>query len=165
MTEKPEVIRLADIAAGELICLLGRFGIELVECEKHQPIPASFWGEDEAGLRGNQVFARADTPIHSILHESGHYICADEKRRRKLDRDAASDDAEETAVCYLQILLAEQLQCLGKQQAFADMDAWGYSFRLGSTRAWFENDTADAHAWLSAKNIIDSAGLTFNLAQ
>jgi len=31
---------------------------------------------------------------------------------------------------------------------FADMDAWGYHFRLGSTRAWFEGDSDDAHDWL-----------------
>ena len=35
-----------------------------------------------------------------------------------------------------------------------DMDDWGYSFRLGSTEAWFEADAEDARAWL------DRAGLT-----
>jgi hypothetical protein len=30
----------------------------------------------------------------------------------------------------------------------ADMDAWGYSFRLGSTRAWFEADAEDAREFL-----------------
>ena len=27
------------------------------------------------------------------------------------------------------------------------MDAWGYSFRLGSARAWFEHDAEDARQW------------------
>ena len=29
-----------------------------------------------------------------------------------------------------------------------DMDAWGYSFRLGSTRDWFESDAEDAREFL-----------------
>jgi hypothetical protein len=34
------------------------------------------------------------------------------------------------------------------------MDAWGYSFRLGSTHAWFEHDAADARAWLAARALL-----------
>lgn len=45
-----------------------------------------------------------------------------------------------------------------------DMDRWGYSFRLGSTRAWFERDAEDARAWLVAHGLIDPAGaVTFRL--
>jgi hypothetical protein len=40
----------------------------------------------------------------------------------------------------------------------ADMDAWGYSFRLGSSAAWFEQDAADARAWLTRHGLIDSDG-------
>ena len=36
----------------------------------------------------------------------------------------------------------------------ADMDAWGYSFRLGSTRAWFERDAEDARAWLAERRLL-----------
>ena len=165
VTDKPGVTRLSEVPAEEVIQLLGQYGIELIRCEKHQPIPSSFWGDDEAGLRGNQIFARPDTPLHSILHESGHYICADKQRRSSLDRDAASDDTEESAVCYLQILLGEQLECLGKHKIFTDMDTWGYSFRLGSTEAWFENDAEDARDWLIRKKIISATGLTYKLAQ
>jgi hypothetical protein len=35
----------------------------------------------------------------------------------------------------------------------ADMDAWGYTFRLGSTRAWFEGDAEDALAFLAARGL------------
>jgi hypothetical protein len=51
-------------------------------------------------------------------------------------------------VCYLQLLLARELPQCGIERACQDMDDWGYSFRLGSTRAWFEHDAADARLWL-----------------
>ena len=37
----------------------------------------------------------------------------------------------------------------------ADMDAWGYTFRLGNARAWFESDAADACIWLRQNGVID----------
>ena len=40
----------------------------------------------------------------------------------------------------------------------SDMDAWGYTFRLGSASAWFERDAADARQWLVAHRIIDESG-------
>jgi hypothetical protein len=40
---------------------------------------------------------------------------------------------------------------------FVDMDAWGYTFRLGSSRAWFERDATDACAWLRESGLIDEA--------
>ena len=38
-----------------------------------------------------------------------------------------------------------------------DMDAWGYTFRLGSTRAWFEQDADDARQWLAERGLLDLA--------
>jgi hypothetical protein len=76
-------------------------------------------------------------------------------RRQCLDTDAGSDDAEENAVCYLQVLLADNLAPMGRARMFADMDAWGYSFRLGSSRAWFESDADDALQWLIARGLVD----------
>ena len=64
----------------------------------------------------------------------------DAGRRRGLDTDAGGDYDEENAVCYLQILLADELPGFGRARMMADMDAWGYSFRLGSAQAWFERD-------------------------
>ena len=58
-------------------------------------------------------------------------------------------------MCYLQILLADELPQLGRERMFADMDAWGYTFRLGSSRAWFERDAADARVWLRESGLID----------
>jgi len=46
-------------------------------------------GEREAGLIGAKIFARLDTPLHSVLHESAHFICMTPERRAGLDTDAA----------------------------------------------------------------------------
>jgi hypothetical protein len=151
----PAVLRLADIDAAELGGLLARFGLRLVRCKDSESIPGSYWGDDEAGLVADRLYARTDTPLHSILHEACHYICVTPQRRRRLDTDAGSDDAEENAVCYLQVLLADCLSSMGRARMFADMDAWGYSFRLGSSRAWFERDAEEALQWLIARDLVD----------
>ena len=149
------VLRLAQVDAAELQQLLARYGLRLRRCADQQPIPGSYWGDEEAGLRADRLYARADTPLHSILHEACHYICMSAPRRRCLDTDAGSDDDEENAVCYLQILLAGELGCLGRERMFSDMDAWGYSFRLGTSKAWFETDAEDARLWLLRHGLVD----------
>ena len=161
--EMPQVLRLAEFDAleltgKELADLLARFDLQLLRCADATPIPGSYWGDDEAGLKANQLYARADTPLHSILHEACHYICVSPKRRRSLDTNAGSDEAEENAVCYLQVLLAGHLVGMGRARMFADMDAWGYSFRLGSSEAWFEADADDALRWLQMHAIVDQQG-------
>ncbi len=152
------VLRIADLAPGALGTLLGRFGLTLTPVAPAAAIPGSFWGESEAGLVGAQLFARPDTPVHSVLHEAAHFICMDAGRRAALVRDAGGDDPEEAAVCYLQILLADELEGAGAARLMADMDAWGYSFRLGSTRAWFEGDASDARAWLEWHALVTPGG-------
>jgi hypothetical protein len=82
----------------------------------------------------------------------------DAVRRDSLNRDAGGDDLEESAVCYLQITWADSLTGFGRDRMYADMDAWGYSFRLGSAQRWFEQDAEDAKAWLLRFGIIDSSG-------
>ena len=154
-TEVPEVLRLRDYDPASLTAFLGRVGIQLIHHPLDEPIPGSYWGDEEAGLIGNRLYARDDTPLHSILHEASHYICVAPQRRAALDRDAGSDDAEENAVCYLQILLADAIESFGRERMLADMDRWGYSFRLGSSRAWFENDADDALAWLQGHGLVD----------
>ena len=139
-----------------MVRLLAGFGLDTRVLAPEAPIDGSYWGESEAGLRGNTLFARHDTPLHSILHETAHYICMCPERRAGLDRDAGGDDAEESAVCYLQLLLADTLEGVGRERLFEDMDAWGYSFRLGSAKAWFEQDAQDARLWLERHGIIDA---------
>jgi hypothetical protein len=155
----PSVLRLNAADRVALALLLARYGLQLTLVAPEEKIPASYWGESEAGLRGERLYARLDTPVHSVLHEASHFICMSPERRAGLDRDAGGDDLEESAVCYLQVLLAAQLPGVGREQLFADMDAWGYSFCLGGTRAWFEGDAADAREWLIREGIIGTGGL------
>jgi hypothetical protein len=152
------VLRLGSIDRMAVALLLGRYGLDLVLVAPEEVISGSYWGESEAGLQGNRLFARLDTPVHSILHEASHYVCMTPERRVGLDRDAGGDDPEESAVCYLQILMAEQLPGVGRERLFTDMDAWGYSFRLGSTRAWFESDAQDARIWLVDSGVLEETG-------
>jgi len=153
------VLRVADIGHAALAELVGRFGLELTVQATNESISGSFWGDCEAGVVGHTVFVRPDTPIHSFLHESCHVICMDGERRSRLDKDAGGDDLEESAVCYLQILLADYIDGAGRERLMADMDAWGYSFRLGSTRAWFEEDADDAREFLVNHGLIDNSGI------
>jgi hypothetical protein len=149
-----EVLNVTDVGAGPLAALLERFGLELVEQAAGEAITGSYWGDAEAGVVGRCVYVRPDTPVHSLLHEACHVICMDAARRRHLDRDAGGDDLEESAVCFLQVLLADAISGVGGDRLMADMDAWGYSFRLGSTRAWFEQDAEEAREFLLKHGLI-----------
>jgi hypothetical protein len=150
------VLRLSGIDRVALAVVLSRYGLALALTAPGEVIPGSYWGESEAGLQGDRLYARLDTPVHSVLHEASHYICMTPERRSGLDRDAGGDDPEECGVCYLQVLLANELRGVGSQRLMSDMDAWGYSFRLGNTRAWFESDAEDARTWLVHHGVIDS---------
>ena len=151
-----EVLRLQDVDNKSVTKLLAAYGLSLEQIDAHNDIPGSYWGDEEAGLIDNRLLARADTPLHSILHETCHYICMDHTRRVGIHTDAGGDYDEENGVCYLQILLADHIDGFGKQRMLDDMDRWGYTFRLGSAQAWFEKDAEDAVAWLQRHLLIDS---------
>lgn len=159
------VLTLAGIGVEAPRALLERFGIRLRVVADGAAIPGSYWGEPEAGVSGMQVYARSDTPLHSLLHETSHIICMSQARRDVLDTDAGGDDLEEAAVCYLQVLLADHLVVDGgRGRLLRDMDAWGYSFRLGSAERWFREDASDALAWLVAQRLAGPGGsLAFRL--
>jgi hypothetical protein len=152
------VLTCGELAPGALAALLRSYDLVLVEVPDGEPIPHSFWGEPEAGIRDGTVFVRGDTPVHSALHEAGHLICARAAGRRGIDTDSGGTLVEEDAVCYLQILLADHLAGAGRDRLMADMDAWGYSFRLGSARAWFEGDADDGRRWLVERCLLHAAG-------
>jgi hypothetical protein len=144
--------------------LLARFGLTLACVADGAPIPFSYWGEPEAGLEGRQVWVRGDTPLHSALHEASHALCMDSARRAALERDAGGDFDEENAVCCLQILLADELPGVGAARLLDDMDRWGYTFRLGSARRWFEAEADEARAWLVREGLLDAGGrLTYRV--
>jgi hypothetical protein len=136
--------------------LLDRYGLGMHLVAAGEVIPGSYWGEREAGLMGSEIFARLDTPVHSVLHEGAHFICMTPERRAGLDTDAGGDDAEENAVCYLQIILAQSLPNVGRERMCRDMDEWGYTFRLGSAAQWFDQDAEDARDWLIRHGVLDS---------
>jgi hypothetical protein len=138
--------------------LLDRYGLVLTLVAPQEVIPGSYWGEREAGLIGSKIYVRLDTPVHSVLHEAAHFICMTPERRAGLDTDAGGNDGEESAVCYLQILLADRLPMMQRVRLCRDMDEWGYSFRLGSASAWFEHDAEDARRWLENHGLIDARG-------
>jgi len=150
-----DVLRVADVEFTSLSGLLSNYGLRMTMVAADTEIPGSFWGDEEAGLIGNELLVRADTPLHSILHEACHYVCMDQNRRDDLDTDAGGDYEEENAVCYLQILLADHVENIGRQRILVDMDRWGYTFRLGSAQAWFEGDAEDALAWLLQRGLIN----------
>ena len=151
-----DVIQYQSLPAHAAASLLQGYQISLEVLPDGTPIPGSYWGDSEAGIIGQTVFIRPDTPVHSLLHESCHIICMDQHRRQQLHTDAGGEPPEENAVCYLQILLADYLPGFGRQRALQDMDRWGYSFRLGSAERWFYDDAEDAHAWLRHYGLIDS---------
>jgi hypothetical protein len=153
------VLTVGDIPLASLQELLQKYELTLQVESPERAITGSFWGDSEAGIVANKVFVRRDTPIHSLLHEACHTICMDQERRSGLDRDAGGDDLEEAAVCYLQILLADEIAGVGKDRLMRDMDEWGYSFRLGRTALWFKKDAEDALHWLQQKGLLDSAAM------
>ncbi len=154
-TETVDVLRLEDLSPAAIKTLLAKYELSLELIGVDSDIPGSYWGDEEAGLIGQRILARADTPVHSILHETCHYVCMDDARRSGLNTDAGGDYAEENAVCYLQILLAEHIRGCDRQRMFNDMDTWGYTFRLGCAKAWFEDDAEDAMAWLLERRLIN----------
>lgn len=153
-----KVLLCSEIDFDALAGLLARFGLSLERVADGEPIPGSWFGDPEAGIIARRVLVRGDTPLHSALHESCHLICMDEARRTVLHTNAGGDYDEENAVNYMEITLGDYLPNVGRERIFADMDAWGYTFRLGSARAWFEQDAEDARQWLLHHHLLNPDG-------
>jgi len=153
------MLTVENLPTSALHDLLAPYSILIKLVPNSDSIPGSFWGDSEAGLIKNKLYIRPQTPVHSALHEACHYICLDSSRRNNLDTDAGGDYDEENAVCYLQILLATKLSGCSADTLMKDMDSWGYTFRLGSASAWFQEDAEDARQWLLKEQIIDQDNL------
>jgi hypothetical protein len=152
------VLLCSELDPAPLAALLSRFGLSLERVADGAPIPGSWFGEPEAGIVARRVLVRGDTPVHSALHESCHLICMDAERRATLHTNAGGDYDEENAVNYLEITLGTLLPGVGRERILADMDSWGYTFRLGSARAWFEQDAEDARQWLLHHGLLEGDG-------
>lgn len=151
----PVVTLCRELKAQDLENLFSPYRLKVTWITAPATIPGSHFGEPEAGLVSNTLNLRDDTPVHSALHEACHYICMDPERRQHLHTDAGGGYDEENAVCYLSILLADHIPGYSAAQMMGDMDSWGYTFRLGSARRWFEEDAEDAEQWLRTFGIID----------
>lgn len=150
------MLTLSDIDFDAVAALLARYGLALSRVADGEAIPGSYWGECEAGLIGSTVYARADTPVHSLLHEAAHLIVLPPQRRAAVHTDATDSVEEEDAVCVLQSLLGDALPGVGRERVLADMDEWGYTFRLGSARAYVEHDADTAWRWLHERGLADA---------
>jgi hypothetical protein len=149
------MLTLSDISFDDIAALLARYDLSLHRIADGEAIPGSYWGECEAGLIGSDVYARGDTPVHSLLHEAAHLIVLPPERRAQVHTDATDSIEEEDAVCVLQALLGDALPGVGRDRVLADMDGWGYTFRLGSAKAYFEQDSQSAWDWLAARGLAD----------
>lgn len=154
------MLTLSDIGFEPPARLLARYGLRLARVADGEPIPGSYWGDTEAGIIGATVHARGDTPVHSLLHEAGHLIVLPPQERARVHTNATDSIEEEDAVCVLQVLLGEALPGVGGARILADMDAWGYTFRLGSAAAYFHSDADAAWQWLAARGLVDPIART-----
>ena len=145
-----EVTPCAELPSKALQQLLAAYDIEVIEIADEETLPGSFWGDPEAGLIANRLYVRPSTPVQSADPPGSTGHCR--------HTAAGGGYDEENGVCYLQILLADQLAGMTRERMMRDMDSWGYSFRLGSTRAWFEHDAEDAKDWLIQHQLLDAAG-------
>lgn len=149
------VLLLRDISVTHVASLLARYDLQLELVEDNTPIPGSYWGDPEAGVIAHVVHARNDTPVHSLLHEAAHLIVLPRECRDTVHTDATDSIEEEDAVCVLQVLLGDALPDVGCDRILADMDVWGYTFRLGSAAAYVLSDADDAWTWLRQRGLAD----------
>jgi hypothetical protein len=149
------VVELAQASRFDVTRVLDRYGLSLELTTIEQPIAGSPRREREARLKGDRVRARPDTPLHSILHAAARYACMTPERRAGLDIGAGGGDAEESAACYLKILLADYIRFFGRGRMLQDMDTSGSSFSSGSAKTWFENEAAEERDWLCQHALID----------
>ena len=141
-------------SSSALTTLLSQYQMQLIQVADDTDIPHSFWGAPEAGRLGATLYVRADTPLHSLLHEACHYICMPAQQRDRAEVDAKGSVLEENASCYLQIILADYIPGLNRNILMYDMNCWGYSFRLGSTARWFFADCEETRQWLITQSIL-----------
>ena len=146
---------LKNIQVPALRSLFDRYQLNLEKVDINEEIPYSFWGAPEAGRFQATLYAREDTPIHSLLHEACHFICMPPDQRNQHTHDAGGSALIENACCFLQLVLSDHIPNFNKAIHMHDMNTWGYHFRLGSAARWFYADSDDASHWLIQHKIIN----------
>ena len=74
-------VMLADSCMDAILGVMERYAIKPALLARDAIIPGSYWGESEAGLIGDTLYLRRDTPLHSVLHEACHFVCMNAERR------------------------------------------------------------------------------------
>ena len=69
-----DVLRIRDIDMQPVTQFLAEQNLSLMTVADDTDIPGSHWGDDEAGLIAGKLYARSDTPLHSVLHEACHFF-------------------------------------------------------------------------------------------
>lgn len=158
LTSRPnsDMHSLKNIQPPSLRPLFDHYQLNLKEVDINNDIPYSFWGAPEAGRFQSTLYAREDTPIHSLLHEACHFICMSPQQRHADSHDAGGSALIENACCFLQLVLSDHIPNFNLAIHMHDMNTWGYNFRLGSVARWFYADSDDASQWLIRQKIIDN---------
>jgi len=66
-----DVLTLEQIDVEFVELMLRSYGLDLVRVDENAPIPGTYWGEPEAGLIGNAIYARGDTPGEGAASDGG----------------------------------------------------------------------------------------------
>lgn len=127
--------RIRDLSNGSVARLIQRYGLDLETVPAGEAITGSYWGEPEAGIVGNTIYVRGDTPVHSVLHEASHVICMSPDRRASLDRDAGGDDLEECAVCFFADRTRKRATRCRRETTHAGYGRLGLQFSTGQCDA------------------------------
>ena len=144
---------LRDIGFDDVAALLARYGLAARARRRRRADPRQLLGRTRSRPDRPRVHARDDTPVHSLLHEAAHLIVLPPERARRAYRRHRFGRGRRRRLRAA--VAARRRPARRRPRALmADMDAWGYTFRLGSARAYFERDAEDAGPGCSARGLV-----------
>ena len=89
------MLLISDLSLNSIAALLGKFKLSVDLMPDDATINGSYWGEPEAGIVGNRVLVRRDTPVHSLLHETCHIVCMTPERRQRFKGDGNAEEIQD----------------------------------------------------------------------